>query len=110
MSNLPFSSLFLESEVDALHLTVEKIITHYPENYFAQRLKKVVYCENTSFLDLLLSIKDYFDFNNHGLIQFYHRNIAYLIVAYVLLMGLTLITPIMKFKNDIVPHCVIALY
>ena len=32
-------------------------------------------------------IKDYFDFNNHGLIQFYHRNIAYLIVAYVLLMG-----------------------
>ena len=33
------------------------------------------------------NLKDFFDFNNHGLIQFYHRNIAYLIIAYVLLMG-----------------------
>jgi len=59
MNNLPFTSLFLDSEMDALNQTVDKIITHYPENHFAQRLKKVVQCENTSFLELLLSIKDY---------------------------------------------------
>jgi heme a synthase len=28
-----------------------------------------------------------FDFNNRGLIQFYHRNIAYLITLYILFMG-----------------------
>lgn len=59
MNNLPFTSLFLDSEMDALNQTVDKIITHYPDNHFAHRLKKVVHCKNTSFLELLLSIKDY---------------------------------------------------
>jgi len=33
------------------------------------------------------SVKDIFDFENHGLIQFYHRNIAYLILFYILIIG-----------------------
>ena len=36
---------------------------------------------------LISSIYDFFDFNNHGLIQFYHRNIAYLILAYFFFIG-----------------------
>ena len=36
---------------------------------------------------LINSIYDFFDFNNHGLIQFYHRNIAYLILAYFFFIG-----------------------
>tara|TARA_X000001036_G_C20549464_1_gene753757 strand:- start:76 stop:1101 length:1026 start_codon:yes stop_codon:yes gene_type:complete len=35
----------------------------------------------------LQSLKDLFDFENHGLVQFYHRNIAYLIILYIVLMG-----------------------
>jgi cytochrome c oxidase assembly protein subunit 15 len=33
------------------------------------------------------SLKDYLDFNNHGLVQFYHRNIAYLIFLLILTGG-----------------------
>ena len=33
------------------------------------------------------TIKDFFNFNDHGLIQFYHRNIAYLILIYILIIG-----------------------
>ena len=40
-------------------------------------------------------IEDFFNFNNHGLIQFYHRNIAYLITIYVLIVGFFI------FKNNI---------
>ena len=32
-------------------------------------------------------IKDFFQFDNHGLVQFYHRNAAYLIVVYFLFIG-----------------------
>ncbi len=39
-------------------------------------------------------IEDFFNFNNHGLIQFYHRNIAYLITIYVLIVGFFI------FKNN----------
>ena len=41
------------------------------------------------------SIKDYFNFNNHSLIQFYHRNIAYLITFFIFIIGFFI------FKNDI---------
>ena len=41
------------------------------------------------------SIKDYFNFNNHSLIQFYHRNIAYLITIFIFIIGFFI------FKNDI---------
>ena len=33
------------------------------------------------------NIRDIFNFDNHGLIQFYHRNFAYLIVIYISLLG-----------------------
>jgi len=33
------------------------------------------------------SFTDYLDFNNHGLVQFIHRNLGYLIVLYVALVG-----------------------
>jgi len=36
---------------------------------------------------IINKVKDFFNFNNHGLIQFYHRNIAYLIVGYALIVG-----------------------
>ena len=40
------------------------------------------------------SLKDILNFNNHGLIQFYHRNIAYLILFYILIIGFFI------FKNN----------
>ena len=36
-------------------------------------------------------VKDLFDFNNHGLIQFYHRNTAYLILIYISITGFFII-------------------
>ncbi len=33
------------------------------------------------------SLKDFFNFNSHSLVQFYHRNMAYLISIYILLFG-----------------------
>jgi len=33
------------------------------------------------------NIKDYFNFNNHSLVQFYHRNIAYLITTCIFIIG-----------------------
>ena len=30
---------------------------------------------------------NFFDFNSHGLVQFYHRNIAYLILCYFFFIG-----------------------
>ena len=39
-------------------------------------------------------IKDFFDFNNHSLIQFYHRNIAYFIAIYIVIIGFFI------FKNN----------
>jgi len=59
MNNLIISSLFSDTEFSELKLTVDNINKHYPDNHFAQRLKKVVEGEITSLLDLLLSIKDY---------------------------------------------------
>tara|TARA_B100001564_G_C20617045_1_gene660447 strand:- start:110 stop:1135 length:1026 start_codon:yes stop_codon:yes gene_type:complete len=35
----------------------------------------------------IVEIFDLFNFENHGLIQFYHRNIAYLIILYSLIIG-----------------------
>ncbi len=32
-------------------------------------------------------INDFFDFNNHSLVQFYHRNIAYIITIYVFILS-----------------------
>ena len=40
------------------------------------------------------SLKDILNFNNHGLIQFYHRNIAYFILFYILIIGFFI------FKNN----------
>ena len=34
------------------------------------------------------NIKNFLDFDNHSLVQFYHRNIAYLIILYVLFLTL----------------------
>ena len=36
----------------------------------------------------LRKITNLLDFNNHGLVQFYHRNLAYFIITYTLLLGL----------------------
>ncbi len=35
----------------------------------------------------LEKMTDLFDFNNHSLVQFYHRNISYLILFYILIIG-----------------------
>ena len=49
------------------------------------------------------NIYDLFDFNNHGLLQFYHRNIAYIITIYILILSLIIfVNP----KNDLLkPLC-----
>ena len=36
----------------------------------------------------LKSIKNIINFNNHSLVQFYHRNLAYLITIYIFLLGI----------------------
>ena len=36
----------------------------------------------------ILNIKNIIDFTNHSLVQFYHRNLAYLITAYILILSL----------------------
>ena len=41
------------------------------------------------------SIKNLFEFNNHSLVQFYHRNLAYLIFLYILILSIFI------FKNKI---------
>ncbi len=38
---------------------------------------------------------DFIDFNHHGLVQFYHRNLGYLIVLYICIVGYVI------FKNNI---------
>ena len=38
--------------------------------------------------DLILdNINIFFDFNNRSLLQFYHRNIAYVIILYVIILS-----------------------
>ena len=36
---------------------------------------------------LINTAKDFLDFDNHGLVQFYHRNLAYIITLYILTFG-----------------------
>ena len=35
-------------------------------------------------------IRYFLDFNNHSLVQFYHRNLAYFITLYVLIIGISI--------------------
>jgi cytochrome c oxidase assembly protein subunit 15 len=37
---------------------------------------------------IILKVKDLFNFNDHSLVQFYHRNIAYIISIYIILSGI----------------------
>ena len=41
-------------------------------------------------------LNDLLSFGNHGLIQFYHRNIAYFILIYTLIFGLVILNSIAK--------------
>ena len=34
------------------------------------------------------NFNNFFDFNNHSLVQFYHRNLAYLITIYIFILGI----------------------
>ena len=43
----------------------------------------------------LVKLNSFFDFNNRGLVQFYHRNMAYLILLYIAIVGFFI------FKNNI---------
>ena len=38
--------------------------------------------------DLIVNDFDLFEFENHSLVQFYHRNLAYLIISYVLFLSI----------------------
>ena len=38
----------------------------------------------------LKEIKSFFDFDNRSLVQFYHRNLAYFITAYIILLGINI--------------------
>ena len=35
----------------------------------------------------IINLRNIFDFNNHSLVQFYHRNLAYFITLYVLILS-----------------------
>ena len=37
---------------------------------------------------IILKVKDLFNFNDHSLVQFYHRNIAYIISIYIIISGI----------------------
>ena len=37
---------------------------------------------------LFTNLKDVLEFNNHSLVQFYHRNLAYIITIYILILGI----------------------
>ncbi len=53
-------------------------------------------------------LKEFFDFNDHGLVQFYHRNIAYLIVLYILLLGFYIMKN--KLKKLFKPFYILAFF
>jgi cytochrome c oxidase assembly protein subunit 15 len=38
----------------------------------------------------LNNYQNYFEFSNHSLVQFYHRNLAYIIILYIFLLGLNM--------------------
>ena len=39
---------------------------------------------------LIYNYQNFFEFNNHSLVQFYHRNLAYIIILYIFLLGLNI--------------------
>ena len=39
---------------------------------------------------LLINFKNYIDFNNRSLLQFYHRNLAYLIIIYLIILSISI--------------------
>ena len=46
---------------------------------------------------IIYSLKDLFDFNNHSLVQFYHRNLAYFITIYIIIIGISLFIKKLKY-------------
>jgi cytochrome c oxidase assembly protein subunit 15 len=36
---------------------------------------------------IIKSVKNFLDFNNHSLVQFYHRNLAYFLILYILILS-----------------------
>tara|TARA_B100001093_G_C26712740_1_gene964162 strand:+ start:170 stop:1195 length:1026 start_codon:yes stop_codon:yes gene_type:complete len=54
------------------------------------------------------SFKDFFNFDNQSLVQFYHRNIAYLIIIYVLFLGYIIYKN--NLKNLIKPFYLVSLF
>ena len=83
-TNIPFLILILLIFIQIIlgafvsGLDAGKIYQTWPmmdKNYFPDDINKE-------------SIKNFLDFDNHSLVQFYHRNIAYLIILYVLFLTL----------------------
>ena len=54
------------------------------------------------------SLKNIFNFNNHSLVQFYHRNLAYVITAYILYLGFFIFKK--KLKNLFKPIKLVILF
>tara|TARA_B100001057_G_scaffold167656_1_gene168382 strand:- start:417 stop:1013 length:597 start_codon:yes stop_codon:yes gene_type:complete len=83
-TNIPFLILILLIFIQIIlgafvsGLDAGKIYQTWPmmdKNYFPDDINKE-------------SIKNFLDFDSHSLVQFYHRNIAYLIILYVLFLTL----------------------
>ena len=53
-------------------------------------------------------LNNFFEFNNHSLVQFYHRNLAYLISLYILFLGFFIF--IKKLKKLIRPYFVMFIF
>ena len=83
-NNLPFQLLILI-------LLIQIIMGAFVSGLDAGRIYQTWPLMGDTYLpnDLYISsIKNLFEFNNHSLVQFYHRNLAYLIFLYILILSI----------------------
>ncbi len=83
-NNLPFQLLILI-------LLIQIIMGAFVSGLDAGRIYQTWPLMGDTYLpnDLYFSsIKNLFEFNNHSLVQFYHRNLAYLIFLYILILSI----------------------
>ena len=82
--NLPFLSLIFL-------LFVQIIIGAFVSGLDAGKIYQTWPLMGNSYFPSDLYVKDFeniFEFDNHSLVQFYHRNLAYIITIYILILGI----------------------
>ena len=61
-----------------------------------------------SFFPNDITLRNLFEFDNHSLVQFYHRNLAYFITFYVLILSIYIFKK--KFKNLYIPLAIVIFF